>query len=176
MSLLPSRRSEESSPCPRYPPAFRATIRPTPTVLLARNDGTPERSARRSRAARDRRFRPCRKGSAFLQFAPRANPFRPFSSTLRAPLRTHESPQPLSHHALAHNFRHTPGWGSHLSNQRRRPSVALPPARLATLHSPLPAILFTICTFAKHAPNLFGMRSFKTQNLKGDYAFDTEGW
>ena len=34
MSLLPSRRSEESSPCPRYPPAFRATIRPTPTVVI----------------------------------------------------------------------------------------------------------------------------------------------
>ena len=133
----------------------------------ARNDGTSRTIRdRRSQAARDRRFRPCRKGSAFLPVGPWANLARPVNSARRAQLDTQELPQPLSHHTLAHNFRHTPGWGSHLSNQTLRPSVAPSPARFATPHWPLPAILFTIRTFAKHARNLFGMRSFKTQDLK----------
>ena len=36
MSILSSRRRKESSPCPRYPPAFHATVRSTLTTIIQR--------------------------------------------------------------------------------------------------------------------------------------------
>ncbi len=97
----------------------------------------PERSDRRSRAARDRRFRPRRRGSWLARPALAPCPllrtdFRISNFAFRCPLatlapaispatrclllaphflNTQDLPQTLSHHALAHNFRDTPGWG-----------------------------------------------------------------
>ncbi len=106
----------------------------------------PERSDRRSRAARDPRFRPCRKGSAFPSAGlPPRTDFRISNFAFRSPLatlapgispathypllathflNTQDLPQTLSRHTLAHNFRDTPGWGV---------SLATGPLSLATV-------------------------------------------
>jgi hypothetical protein len=112
----------------------------------------PEGSDRRTRAARVRRFRPCRKGSAFHPVGPRANPAHSMSSTLCASVPTQETPQLLSHHALAHNFLYTPGWGSHPSSQELLGFFALSKTHRATSRSPLVTISFRLIFLAHTCP------------------------
>jgi hypothetical protein len=132
----------------------------------------------------DRRFRPCRKGSAFS---------RPLLTTTK-PLFAHSlhyfstAPHPRTHsntrnsnplRRLLHNSRHTPGEGADLgtgpSFNSNQDGVSLVIRWLAsTLERPIPTIErqviitipCTISTYAKHARNPFRIRTSKTQDLK----------
>jgi hypothetical protein len=140
-------------------PACPSPYRPPETIGCH-----PEHSDRRTRAARVRRFRPCRKGSAFHHVGPHANPAHSMSSTLCASVPTQEMPQPFFHHALANNFLYTPGWGSHPSSQKLLGFFALSKTHRATSRSPLVTISFRLIFLAHpHQLTPIESHSYKKQ-------------
>jgi hypothetical protein len=113
-----------------------------------------------SRTAQRRSFRPCRKGSAFLLVGLVANSARALNPARPAQLDTSESPQPLFHHALAHTFRHTWGWGSHPTIQNLILCFALRQTHRATTRSPLVAALHNIPHQYHSTPLTFPLFSY----------------
>ena len=121
-------------------------------------------------------------GSAFLPVGPGANPVRSLSSTRRALLDTQEPSQPLSHHALAHTFRHISPSGANPSTQRLRLSAALTPTRLATSHSPLVSVLLFSYSYAllfaaqSAIPNPFNTFRILCQRHPGSHPSNQRVW